>query len=169
MKNKMSPKKPELTLTQRAQIIDLNRQGKSQIKIAQIIKCSRCAVQTTIKRFAETNTLESRPRRGSKRKTTPRLDRKLVSISLRNRKKTSSELASELETEDNVKISSSTVRRRLLEAGLHGCKARKKPLLSVKNVKKRLEWAKIHQNWTSADWAKVLWSDECNIEVSLVG
>ena len=55
-----------------------------------------------------------------------------------------------------------------MEAGLKGCKARKKPYLSEVNKKKRLLWAKEHQDWTDEDWAKVVWSDESIFEVSSV-
>ena len=39
----------------------------------------------------------------------------------------------------------------------------KKPLLSAKNIKYRLEWATLHANWTAADWDCVIWSDETKI------
>ncbi len=34
------------------------------------------------------------------------------------------------------------------------------PLLSAKNRKQRLQFAKAHQNWTNEDWKNVAWSDE---------
>ena len=39
----------------------------------------------------------------------------------------------------------------------------KKPLLKPKNLKDRLEWAKMHVNWTIADWEHVIWSDEIKV------
>ena len=54
-----------------------------------------------------------------------------------------------------VRISSSTVRRRLLEAG-KAKKFLKNHLLTKKMKKKRLEWARTHKNWTVEDWKKVL-------------
>ena len=54
-----------------------------------------------------------------------------------------------------VCTSSSTVRQSLLEAG----RKAKKPLqnhLLTKKMKKRLEWARAHKNWTVEDWKKVL-------------
>ena len=31
-------------------------------------------------------------------------------------------------------------------------------------VKKRLQWAKIHMNWTLDQWCTVIFSDECSLE-----
>lgn len=74
------------------------------------------------------------------------------------------------EVRDNVHedlgmvISVSTVRRVLHEAGLYSFVQPKKPSLSLKNVKLRLQWAKVHVNWTMDDWKRVIWSDETKIE-----
>ena len=86
--------------------------------------------------------------------------------SLTDWRKSSSELAAELREGANKNLSARTVRRRLLEVGLKGCKARKKPYLSQANMKKRLEFAKKHENWTPDDWGKIVWSDESNFQVS---
>ena len=52
----------------------------------------------------------------------------------------------------------STVQRRLYESDVHGWIAAKKLLLKDTNKKKRLNWAKKHEQWT-LDWRKCfLWS-----------
>ena len=61
-------------------------------------------------------------------------------------------------------ISTSTVQRRLCESGLHGRIAAKKPQLKDTN-KKRLAWAKKHEQWTLDQWKSVLWSDEPKFEI----
>lgn len=38
--------------------------------------------------------------------------------------------------------------------------ALKKPKLSKKQARIRLEWAQNHQYWTEEDWFKILWTDE---------
>lgn len=159
------PKNRELNIEKRIKIQTLYEEGKTQVEIAKLVKCSRCAVQYAIKRYAETGSHANKTRTGRKRVTTKRQDRKLIRDSLKDRKKTSSQLAAALSDEIGRPISSRTARRRLIEAGLKGCKARKKPWLSDSNKKKRLEWALKHQNFTQADWANVIWSDESNFEV----
>lgn len=161
------PKRSEISLENRIKIKLLHENGKSQKEIAKLVECSRCAVQSAIKRFAQTGSHSNKPRTGRKRITTKREDRKLVRESIKNRKKTSSELAAALSEEAGKPISARTARRRLGEAGLKGCKARKKPWLSVANKRKRYEWALRHKHFTEEDWSNVVWSDESNFEVSL--
>jgi hypothetical protein len=55
------------------------------------------------------------------------------------------------------------VRRRLLEAGLISHFAAKKPLVSARNRKLRLQWAAEHGQDTLDDWSLVLFSDESKI------
>ena len=51
-------------------------------------------------------------------------------------------------------MSISTAENTLKKYGLHGRVARKKPFISVKNQKLRLEFAKNHINWTIQDCLK---------------
>ena len=159
------PKIRELSEFERGQIIAHHNDGLSQRKIAEKMKCSRCAVQTTLKRFMATKDVKTAQRSGRKKCTTSCEDRSLIRQSLRNRRKTSSELAAEFNEETDAKISARTVRRRLVDHGLRGCKARKKPFISETNKKKCLQWAKNLSEWTREQWSKVIWSDESNYEV----
>jgi hypothetical protein len=76
-----------------------------------------------------------------------------------------SEIAAQInasQRSSNRHISTSTVQRRLRESGLHGQIAAKKPLPKDTNKKKRLAWAKKHEQWT-LDIR--LWSDESKFEI----
>ncbi|GJQ79502.1 hypothetical protein Trydic_g16354 [Trypoxylus dichotomus] len=90
--------------------------------------------QYAIERFVITRT-------GRKRITTDRDGRNILRESLKNRRNTSSNLAAELLEGFSKTISARTIRRRLEEAGLEVCKARKGVWLSDKNKKARYEWA----------------------------
>lgn len=148
------------------QIQLLHEQGKSQEEISKTVKCSRRSVHYAIQRFYDTGSHQNKPRTGRKHITIGRQDRQLQRESLRNRKKTSSELAAEFSEQMKKTISARTTRRRLQEAGLKGCKARKKPWLSESNKKARYKWALQHRTFTAEDWSNVVWSDESNFEVS---
>lgn len=63
----------------------------------------------------------------------------------------------------NQSLSTKTVRRHLKGAGCKAVVKRKRPLLTKRHKKERLDWAISHQHWTVEDWKKVLWSDETKI------
>ena len=64
-----------------------------------------------------------------------------------------------------TRISTSTVQRRLRESSIHGRIAVKETLLKDTKKKKRLAWAKKHEQWTLDLWKSVLWSDESKFEI----
>ena len=59
-----------------------------------------------------------------------------------------------------LKVSENIVRRRLDIAGLICFLAAKKPFISEKNRKARLEFPHAHKNWAIEQWSHILWSDE---------
>ena len=61
-----------------------------------------------------------------------------------------------LEHELDVKVSERTVRRTLEDAGLKAAEKQKKPRLSAKNIKARLDFAYRHKDWTVEDWKRVV-------------
>ena len=156
----------QISAENRGVIIFLHKKGKSQRFIAEKTGISRNGVQGVLKRWKATGESKCQPRSGRKRKSTERTDRTLVRLSLANRKLTSKELARELKESNSVELSTPTVRRRLLESGLRGCKAIKKPLLTEKQRKRRLEWARAHVKWPVEKWRKVLFSDESTFTVN---
>ena len=127
----------QISAETRRVIIFLQNEGKSQRFIANKTGVSREGVQGVLKRWMETEDSRCQPRSERKRKSVTRSDRTLIRISLRNRKLTLKELSRELKESSGVELSAPTVRRRLLENGLRGCKARKKPV--EKQRKHRLE------------------------------
>ena len=63
----------------------------------------------------------------------------------------------------NIPISVQTVRRGLKEAGMKSAVKRKRPFLSKKHKRVRLDFAESHIDWTVEDWKRVIWSDETKI------
>ena len=59
----------------------------------------------------------------------------------------------------------STVKRALIKTGCKAIKPYRRSNLTAVNAKKRLEWAKQHQNWTTDQWRSVIFSDETQTEV----
>lgn len=145
---------------ERVAIKILQEEGYSTTEIAAKVKCSQSAVSKTLSRLRETGSLKDRKRSGRPKISNPRQDRSLARLCLRNRMLTSTQLKREWEDDCGVVCSSRTVRKRLDDVGLCGRVARKKPLLTERHKRIRLEWAKDKINWTMAEWNKILWSDE---------
>ena len=62
-----------------------------------------------------------------------------------------------------ITVSPQTVRNAFKEAGFGAVVKQKRPKLSPKNVKDRLDFALRHKDWTLDDWKRVIWSDETKI------
>uniref|UniRef100_A0AAZ3RXX5 Transposase Tc1-like domain-containing protein n=1 Tax=Oncorhynchus tshawytscha TaxID=74940 RepID=A0AAZ3RXX5_ONCTS len=130
------------------------------MKMSRTLKVSSSAVAKTIKRCDETGSHKDRHRKGRPRVTSAAEDKFIRVTSLRNCNPNKM-----LQSSCNRHISTSTVQRRLRESGLYGRIAAKKSLLKDTNKKKRLAWAKKHEQWTLDRWKYVLWSDESKFEI----
>ncbi|GFV28052.1 transposable element Tc1 transposase [Trichonephila clavipes] len=128
--------------------------------------CGLSTVVRTMKRFSETNFIADRGRSGRPRKTSLRKDRLLHRILLSNRKLNSSQILNQWTSTSNVSVCPRTVRGRLLEIVLRGCKARPKPLLTEYQCKRQLTWEREHSLWTIKDWEKVIFSGESRFFIS---
>ncbi|KAK3556190.1 hypothetical protein QTP70_005587 [Hemibagrus guttatus] len=64
-----------------------------------------------------------------------------------------------------VSVHDSTIRKRLGKNDLHGRVPRRKPLLSKKNIKDRLSFARKHLDDPQDFWENTLWTDKRNIEL----
>ena|SRR5947199_6012427 len=63
----------------------------------------------------------------------------------------------------NQSLSIQTVRNGLKAAGMKAVVKKKKPFLSKRHRRERMDFALRHQHWTVEDWKKVVWSDETKI------
>ncbi|GFT04102.1 uncharacterized protein TNCV_3346431 [Trichonephila clavipes] len=142
--------------------IHLKEEGYSMRQIAAKVPCGLSIVVRTLKRFSEPNFIADRGRSGRPRKTSLREDRLLLS----NRKLNSLQILKQWTLTSNVSVSPRTVRGRLLEIGLRGCKARPKSLLTQFQRKRRLTRAREHSLWTIKYWEKVIFSDESQFCIS---
>jgi hypothetical protein len=91
-------------------------------------------------------------------------DKRFCVRSIKTQKcETAKEVQKSLKSDLNVEVSERTVRRVLSAGGMKAADKKKKPLLSKKNRKTRLAFAKRHKDWTVEDWKRVIWSDETKI------
>ena len=138
----------------------LSEEGYTQRVIAAHVGCTQASVSGILKKKMVYGNVKDAKIPGRKRKTSQKEDRIVVRKSKTDRFKTASQIKAEMQTDYDVDISVSTTRRRLREASLNACRPQKKPRLTSCHKKKRLDFAKAHQNWTAEQWTQVVFSDE---------
>ncbi|XP_072764631.1 uncharacterized protein [Anoplolepis gracilipes] len=126
---------------------------------------SKTTVNDIINKFKTTGSVADRPRSGRPWKTTARVDKLIRRKSVVDVRKTACMIAQELRDENLADVSRITVSRRLRDIGLFGRISVKKPLISKKNPRARLQFAENHKDWTVQDWKKVLFSDESKFKL----
>ena len=148
---------PRLSVLKRAKIIHFCQQGMSDRLIAVKEKVDRRTVARWRKRSAESDVLQDLPRSGRPRITSAKTNEKMKKIAISKRTIPAFKIAQRVKTRHNTQPSASTVRRRLKDLGVVSTKAISKPLLTEKNKKIRLQFAKDNK---LRDWNKVNFSDE---------
>ena len=112
--------KQRLSSETRQSILVLRNEGYSMREIAKKLKISYNAVYYSLHRTAQTGSNQNRKRSGRPRCTTEQEDKYIRVSSLRNRRLTSPQLAASLNSTRKTPVSTSTVKRRLRDAGLLG-------------------------------------------------
>lgn len=148
------------TPEKRSMILNLKRKNVSNSEISRILICSRKMVVNAINHYDQYKTNANKIRALPPRKTSKRHDSQIRILSHKNPFWTSTEIQEEMKNSNDVEISTSTIRRRLRESGLRGCVALKKPLVSKRNIAKRILFAKEHLAKPMSFWKNVLWTDE---------
>lgn len=147
--------------TVKEQIINDYKNGLSQKNISQKFSIQKSVISRIISRFLATGSVVTIHAGGRPRKTTQRVDKRIVREIKKKPFVTSTELVREL----SLDISARSVRRRAVEAGLRARKPSKKPFISKKNRKARLAFARAHISWDAAQWRNILFSDESKFNI----
>uniref|UniRef100_A0A8R1HJX2 HTH_Tnp_Tc3_2 domain-containing protein n=1 Tax=Caenorhabditis japonica TaxID=281687 RepID=A0A8R1HJX2_CAEJA len=102
---------------------------------------------------------------GRPRTTSRALDRNILRACREDPRRTSTDIQVSVTSPNKPVPLRRTIRRRLQVAGLHGRRPVKKQLVSLKNRKARVEWAKQHLSWGPREWANHIWSDELKFKI----
>ncbi|CAK1588668.1 unnamed protein product [Parnassius mnemosyne] len=100
------------------QTVTLLRQGQTQREVAHALNMSQSAVSRVYRRYQETGNFNRRRGSGTKKCTSERDARFIVSSSLRNRALTGVQVQQEVRETRGVAVSGWTVRRRFKAANL---------------------------------------------------
>jgi hypothetical protein len=133
-----------------------NRHKKARLRFATAHGDKDCtfwrnvlwSVYYSLHRTARSGSNQNRKRSARPQCTTERKDKYIRVSSLRNRHLTSPQFAASLNSTCKTPVSTSTVKRRLWDAGLLGRVAMKNPYLRLANKNNRLRWAEEHRHWT---------------------
>ena len=153
-------KAPSCSEEERKLINNLKNSGKTVIKISELLGCSRGKVYNAINHLNTFGTTKNVPRAPKQRKTNKREDNIIKRISQADPFKSSRQIQVEVQSSYGIEVSSKTIRRRLNEVSLRGCIAQRKPFVSKKNIKSRIDFAKENLKKPINFWKNVLWSDE---------
>lgn len=154
------PRNSHVSIKTKELIIKRIQEGVSYSSISKQLEVPKSTIGDIWKRFRERGDINRKPGSGRPRKTTPKNDRVLKRLSQKDPRKSAVDLNQEMRTYHGVDVSVSTTKRRLCESQLFGRCPAKKPMVTLKNRKTRLAFARKYQHWTFKEWSKVLWSDE---------
>lgn len=136
----------EIQISVRNLIIKLRNENKSYGEIAKLVKLSRSTVQTIIRNHKNTDSTENKPRSGRPKKLSRRDVSSIVKKVNIDPKISAPKLADHIAQCSGKNVHPKTIIRALHENGFKSRVARKKPLISDKNRKLRLEFAETHVN-----------------------
>ena len=130
----------------------------SQAAAAKYMGKSKAFIRKWIQRYEQTKTVNDLPNRGTKRKFTKRDEKRILNLFLKNPGLTLRQGQAKLKMK-GLDISLDSIQRHLRAHDVKWRSTMKKPLLSEKHVKTRLEWAKKN---IDRDWSKVIFTDEAS-------
>lgn len=135
--------------------------GQKMVDIQQAMDLPYTTIQTTIATYHSSTTGTSSPRNG-RPELLSETDKRYILLQIKR--------DPFIRTEDICKllqtsISPRTVARMPKESGYGHWKAQKRLQLTEKAAKLRYEWAYRHRDWTYDQWRRIIWSDECSVEL----
>jgi hypothetical protein len=150
-----------LTDFERGQIIGLRRADATFRLISTIVEHSQSTCKEVYYRWKRDGTLKTK-QSGRIPILSERDSRRLIREAKANRKQPLQDITNFVASQ----VSTRTVRRVLAKAHIKKWIAAERPELTENHARQRLEWALEHKDWTSEQWSKVVWSDECSVEKS---
>src|SRR4029434_7924777 len=145
----------------RRKVVELHKSRHGHKKISKQLKIPISTIMAMIKKFKATGDVRNQPGRGPVCKLTPCAVRRMVRLAKESPRITAGELQRLVESWGQ-KVSKTTIRHHLYHHKLFWRVVRKKPLLSINNKLKRLQFAKCYWDF---QWDLVIWSDETKIEI----
>ena len=149
-----------ILLYQRERIFTLLQEGHSSRIVAVREKVSHVSVLRIKKLKETTGSFNVTPRPGRPKILTERHDRNIARLIKSGTCSNAIQVQKKLIVDENIIISSNTVRRSLKRQDFVARVKKRKPLLLKRHRIARRKFAQKYRNWTIEDWLRVVWSDE---------
>lgn len=149
----------------RAQAVALYQSGLNMNKVSKHLKVSRTCVRNAIMKFENQGKFVDSKRSGRPKKISERDERELKRLVQGDNRLSVAKITKDLNIGLAKPVSKETIRRYLKKLGYEYAVKIKKPFLSLKHRKARVEWCQQHLHWTIQDWRKVIFSDESTFYV----
>ena len=146
-------------------VILLRDIGISQHKISRQLKISRRCIRQTTRKFDRYGTVATRPGAGCPKKTTNQQTRLIKLEQIRDEINSLTHLVRYTNMNMSLSISTSTISRILRQYNITSYIVPRKPRITPKQPRARIDWCNEHLSWSVLDWSKVIFSDESNYEV----
>lgn len=130
-------------------------------QISKEVRCDISTVKYWLQRYKQTGDVEEIDRTGRPRKTTKRQDEVIIELQAADQDAVVKDIHSKAKRR-RIEVSHSTIRRRLVEAGLEFAPPLVKPLLTETHRQNRLDWAHRHLGF---NWDTVLFTDESTLKL----
>lgn len=156
---------PRTTIEQRELVLKHFKNGHSRRKIAEMVSLSDSTVQSIIYRFVRENRMHDKGRNAPNKIFNKTDERHIVRKIRENPRVSAPKIANEVEAELGKSCHPETIRRVLREHDLNGRIARKKPFISARNMKTRVNFTKEHLNKDAAFWNTVIFADESKFNI----
>ncbi|THC88491.1 hypothetical protein EYZ11_012060 [Aspergillus tanneri] len=151
----------QLDPKERAYIQGLYHGGRKPTEIARLLNRPLQTIYTTLNRASLRQDFEAQPRSGRPKTYTDRDKRLVIRLIQKDPFITYADVQKTL----NLTISRNTLYRIIKESGYGKWRAQKRPRLTPEVAKLRYNWAMEYKSYTDKDWAKIIWSDECSVEM----
>lgn len=150
-----------ITHDQRVRIVTLkNDAGWTLRQLADRFGVNRRSIQRLLAKHREHQSVDDLPHPRRPKLSNERDDGVLIRMSEAAPTQVARQLRQRWSVEHHIQASVATVKRRLIQAGLRGRIAKRKPLLTQRHKDRRLAWAQLHRDWTEEHWRRCLFSDE---------
>ncbi|KAF5312429.1 hypothetical protein D9619_003837 [Psilocybe cf. subviscida] len=154
-------KGPEINEDTKNQLIGAVNAGQSIAKAARHYRINESTARNIVQKYRKTGSVENLPRSGRPTALTDADKRQFVRAAQSHRRKALTELGNEL----GLDVDEKTLRNALKERNYHRRVARKVPYLTKNHLQLRMSWARLYRSFTRQKWRKVIWSDECYVQL----